>query len=58
MIGVIGHNVLRLVEKAQKRELDLVEVNLSKTGDFRAKDHELNGTCVIRMYALVMKTNN
>ena len=58
MNGAIGHNVLRLVEKAQKRELDLVVVNLSKTGDFRAKDHELNGTCVIQMYALVMKTNN
>ena len=58
MNGVIGHNVLRLVGKAQKRELDLVEVNLSKMEDFRAKDQELNGTCVIRMYALVMKTNN
>ena len=58
MIGVIGHNVLRLVGKAQRRELDLVEVSLKKMGDFRAKDHELNGTCVIRMYALVMKTNN
>ena len=58
MIGVIGHNVLRHVEKAQKRELDLVEINRSKMEGFLAKDLELNGPCVIRMYALVMKTDH